>query len=362
VYNRTLALRKDAWENERRRVGYFETKRLIPIWKKEYPDLKDVHSQVLQDVSTRVDLAYKAFFRRVKLGEEEPGHPRFKGYGRYDSITYTQSAAFGLKSDPAFDMCKRGILTLSKIGDVPIVTHRKLPEGCKVKICTIRRTHTGKWLASIVVDTGKPEINLSKTPNSYNSPIGIDLGITNFITFSSGDPIQNPRFFKIDESKLARAQRKLSNEPKCTLKRRKSVMIVSKTHERIANKRKDFAHKISLDLVREYDLIVFEDLNIKGMIESDQENYKNLSKSIHDVAWNQLVRFTQFKAGDAGSRVVLVDPRNTSRTCSCCGYVDAGNRVTQEKFKCLKCGHSMNADVNAAINILRLGKQSLEKS
>ena len=112
-YNRVLAVRKDAWEQEQKHIGYYETKKLLPDWKVEYPSLKNVHSQVLQDVVTRVDKAYKAFFRRVKSGEK-PGHPRFKQFSRYDSITYTQS---GFERNGQ-------VLTLSKVGDVSVVTHR----------------------------------------------------------------------------------------------------------------------------------------------------------------------------------------------------------------------------------------------
>ena len=336
VYNRVLVIRKDAWEKERKRIGYYETKKLLPLWKKEYPSMKNIHSQVLQDVVTRVDLAYKAFFRRVKAGEE-PGHPRFKQFGRYDSITYTQSG-FELKGQK---------LILSKIGEVPIITHRKY-EG-NVKTCTIRRSRTGKWFASISV-----EINNLPVQNNQKPAIGIDLGITKFITCSNGDVVENPKFFKTDESALAKAQRKFSKQMKGTVKKRQSAMIVSKIHERIANRRKDFAHKISRKLVDNHSLIVFEDLNVKEMVQDS-----DYSKSIHDVAWNTLVIMTQSKAEEAGCHVVLIDPHYTSQTGSSCGHVEADNRKSQAKFVCLKCGHSENADINAAKNILGLGLQSV---
>lgn len=336
VYNRVLAIRKDAWELEQKHVGYYETKKLLPEWKQEYPSLKNVHSQVLQDVVTRVDKAYTAFFRRVKLGEE-PGHPRFRQFGRYDSLTYTQSG---------FELDGQRLI-LSKIGDIPIVTHRTF-EG-ESKTCTIRRSRTGKWFASITVKTDTP------LPTNIQKPsVGVDLGIVNFITFSTGETVPNPRFFKTDESALARAQRRLSKQVKGTVKRRRSVMIVSRIHERIANRRNDFAHKISRQLVDNYGLIAVEDLNIKEMVQD-----RIYSKSIHDVAWNALLQMTQSKAEEAGCCVVLIDPHYTSQTCSSCGHVDKDNRKTQAKFVCLKCGHSENADVNAAKNILGLGLQSV---
>ena len=338
VYNRVLAIRKSAWEQEQKHIGYYETKKMLPEWKKEYPTLKNVHSQVLQDVVNRVEKAYVAFFRRIKSGEN-PGYPRFKQFGRYDSITYTQSG---------FEI-SNGHLVLSKIGDIRVITHRNLPENCEIKTCTIRRSRTGKWFASISVKIEKQLIIEDQKPS-----IGIDVGLTNFATLSNGEKIKNPKFFKIEESTLARAQRKLSKQVKGTVKRRKSVMIVSRIHERIANRRNDFTHKLSKKLVENYSLIVFEDLNITDMVQNS-----NYSKSIHDVAWNTLVQFTKSKAEDAGSNVVLIDPHYTSQTCSSCGYVDRDNRKTQSKFICLRCGHTENADVNAAKNILGLGLQSI---
>lgn len=336
VYNRVLAVRKDAWELEQKHVGYYETKKLLPVWKVEYPSLKNVHSQVLQDVVTRVDKAYKAFFRRVKSGEK-PGHPRFKQFGRYDSIIYTQS---GFELDGQ-------TLTLSKVGDLPVVTHRTF-EG-EIKTCTIRRSRTGKWFASITVETDCIPVVAIQKP-----AVGIDLGIAKFITFSTGKSIDNPRFFKTDESALARAQRKLSKQVKGSAKRKQSVMTVSMIHERIANRRKDFAHKISRQLVDKYGLIAFEDLNVKEMVQDP-----DYSKGISDVAWNTLLQMTQNKAEEAGCCVVLIPSYYTSQTCSLCGHVEADNRKSQAKFVCLKCGHAENADVNAAKNILGLGLQSV---
>lgn len=336
TYNRVLAIRKDAWEHEQKRIGYYETKKLLPEWKEEYPSLKNIHSQVLQDVVTRVDKAYKAFFRRIKSGET-PGHPRFKQFGRYDSITYTQSG-FELKNQN---------LILSKIGYIPIITHRSF-EG-DIKTCTIRKSRTGKWFASITIKTINPPLKTSQKPS-----VGIDMGITNFITLSNGEKVDNPKFFKRDERILAKAQRRLSKQIKGTLKRKQSVMIVSKIHEHIANCRNDFAHKISRQLVDTYGLISFEDLNIKDMVQN-----KIYSKSIHDVAWNTLLQMTQSKAEEASCCVVLIPPAYTSQTCSFCGYVDQDNRKSQSKFVCLSCGHSENADVNAAKNILGLGLQSV---
>jgi len=150
--------------------------------KVDYPEYREIYSQVLQNAVSRVELAFKAFFRRVKNGEK-PGYPRFKGYGRYDSITYTQSG-FGLDS---------GKLHLSKIGDIKIKLHRSI-EG-KIKRLTVRRAATGKWFACFSVEI---EDQL-KPPWKDGSLVGVDVGLESFATFSNGETIANPRFFREEE-------------------------------------------------------------------------------------------------------------------------------------------------------------------
>ena len=334
VYNETLAMRKSAWEQEQRSISYYESKRQIPLWKKEHPELSRVYSQVLQDVSMRVDLAFKAFFRRVKAGEN-PGYPRFKGRGRYDSFTYPQ---YGFKLDG-------DRLHLSKIGDVRVVLHRPV-EGT-IKTLTIRRSSTGKWYACFSV-----EYDPSPLPQKETT-VGIDVGLESFATLSNGEKIENPRFFRTDEKALAKAQRKLSKAEKGTPERKKARKIVAHVHERIANRRLNFAHQTSRQLVDRFGKIVFEDLNITNM----QKNHC-LAKSIADVAWNQFVTITKSKAEEAGSRVILVNPRNTSQMCSRCGMIVA-KTLSDRVHSCPHCGLEMDRDQNAAVNILRLGLQSL---
>jgi putative transposase len=333
VYNETLAMRKNAWEQEQRHISYYESKRQIPLWKKERPELSTVYSQVLQNVTLRVDLAFKAFFRRLKSGEK-PGYPRFKGKGRYDSFTYPQSG-FKLDGDR---------LHLSKIGDVRVVLHRPV-EGT-IKTLTIRRSATGKWYACFSV-----EYDPTPAPQK-ESVVGIDVGLESFATLSNGEKIENPRFFRTDEKALAKAQRKLSKAEKGTPERKKARKIVAHVHERIANRRLNFAHQTSRKVVDRFGTIVFEDLNITNM----QKNH-HLAKSIADVAWNMFITITESKAEDAGSRVILVNPRNTSQICSRCGMIVA-KTLSDRVHSCPHCGLVMDRDQNAAINIMRLGLQS----
>jgi len=339
VYNQTLAYRKNAWEQDNKSVSKFETYNKLPEWKVEKPELTEVHSQVLQNAQERVDLAFKAFFRRVKSGEK-PGYPRFKGKGRYDSFTYPQSG-FKLLS---------GKLRLSKIGDIKIKLHRPI-EG-KIKRLTIRRTSTGKWFACFSVEIDDP----LKPPWKDGSMVGIDVGLESFATLSNGEKIDNPRFFRSEEKALAKAQKRLSKCEKGSPERRKALKVVQRIHERIANRRYDFAHQISNQLVSKYGLIAFEDLSIKNMLQNH-----NLAKSISDAAWRMLVTVTSYKAESAGSIVVLVDPRNTSQLCSRCG-LKVPKSLSDRVHECPQCGLVMDRDENAAINILRLGLQSLPKA
>ena len=338
TYNETLAVRKNAYEQEGKSVSYYETKKLLPQCKEEKPELKSVHSQVLQEVVKRVDLAYQAFFRRVKEGED-PGYPRFKGYGRYDSFTYTQSG-FSLKP---------GKLWLSKIGDIRIKLHRAI-EGA-IQRLNIRKMPTGKWFVSFVVEV-EPDEPLPKTGLS----VGVDVGLKSFITLSNGEHVDNPRFFVHEEKALAKAQRKLSRAEKGTPERAKALKVVHRVHERITNKRDDFVQKISLHLVKSYDLIAFEDLNIKGMVENH-----SLAKHIADAAWNKLITTTSYKAEWAGKRVELVNPSNTSQTSSGCGQV-VQKDLSERVHRCPFCGLTLDRDHNAALNILRLGLQSVAKA
>ncbi|OPY54825.1 MAG: putative transposase [Methanosaeta sp. PtaU1.Bin060] len=339
TYNETLAYRKNAYEKESITVSKYETHNLLPLWKKDKPELKEVFSQTLQNVQERVDLAFKAFFRRVKAGEK-PGYPRFKGKGWYDSFSYPQMG-FRLEN---------GLLKLSKIGNLKIKFHRPI-EG-KIKRLTVRRSATGKWFACFSVEIE----DLPKPPWKDGSMVGIDVGLESFATLSNGEKIPNPRFFREEEQELARVQRKLSKAPKGTHERKKALKVVERVHERIANKRYEFAHQVSRDLVDRFGLIAFEDLNIKGMMHNHC-----LAKSIGDVAWNMLVNITSYKAASAGSMVVLVDPRNTSKMCSRCGIL-VEKDLSERTHNCSQCGLSLDRDWNAAINILRLGTQSLQNA
>lgn len=336
VYNRTLAERKTAYDERGVTLSKYTLNKLLPEWKKENPEYKEVFSQTLQEVQERVDLAFKHFFRRVRNGEK-PGYPRFKGKGWYDSFTYPQ---MGFKLED-------NILYLSKIGNVRVKVHREI-EG-DIKRIIVRRSACKKWYVSITTECEDIEI----PERDMEQVVGIDMGLSSFVTLSNGTAIPNPRFFRLEEKELAKAQRKLSKAAKGSPERKKAIRVVQRVHERIANKRYDFIHQLSRQLVDDYSFIAFEDLNIKNMLKNHC-----LAKSISDAAWNMLISATKYKAESAGSLVALVNPANTSKMCSRCGLL-VEKTLADRTHKCNSCGLVLDRDHNAAINILRLGLQSV---
>ena len=307
------------------KVSYKTQANQLPEIKELRDDLKHTYSQVLQDVLKRSEKAFDGFFRRCKTNQKA-GYPRFKGKGRYNSFTYPQSG-FKLEGDKLY---------LSKIGSVRVRLSR-IVEGW-IKTCTIRRESDG-WYVIFTV-----EPNQSKYIPKTRQNVGIDVGLETFATMSDGSTIANPRFFRESEEELAKAQQKLSTKRKGSGKRQAAKKVVSKIHRKIRNQRIDFAYKEVNNLLKKYDAIGLEKLNVKGLLKS------NLAKSISDVAWSTFTSILVCKAGDAGRKVVFVNPKYTSTDCSCCGHrkkLTLADRI----YNCEKCGLSINRDLNAAKNI-----------
>lgn len=304
LYNHFLAERKNAWEQEKKSLNYYAQAVSIVKLKQGKQSLSDVYSQVLQNVAVRVDLAFKSFFRRVKAGEKA-GYPRFKSNGCYDSVTFPQTG---------FKITKQG-LKLSKIGTIEIFLHRQ-PDG-EIKTCTIRKSAVGKWYVCFsCITKNKP------LPKS-NKAVGIDVGLVSFATFSDGNKIDNPRFFRKDEKDLVKVQKKLSEAEKGSPKRKKRRKAVAKVHERISNRRNNFCHQEARKIVNEYDTICIEDLSINRMLHN-----RCLAKSISDAAWSQFAQYLAYKAENAGRRLIRVNPAFTSQDCSRCGYRQVKNCLT----------------------------------
>jgi putative transposase len=252
-----------------------------------------------------VDRSFKNFFRGF-------GYPRFQGRDRYNSFTYPQSG-FGIED---------GKLILSKIGSIRIIQHREI-EGT-IKTCTVKKD-VDQWYVAFSVEMDDP------VPVEIKTRTGIDVGLSSLITMSNGEQIEPPEFLRASEKKLTREQVRLSKKKKRSNKRIQQKTIVARTHRKIRNQRKDFAHKTSRILVDAYDKIVFEDLQIKNMMRNH-----HLSKSISDAGWYQLISLTKSKAEYAGKTVELVNPKGTSQVCICGCSVP--KKLSMRIHNCPKCG------------------------
>lgn len=341
LYNCALEERISYYKKYNQSLSYCSQSKSLPEAKVNFPELKSVYAQVLQSTLKRVDRAYQGFFHRVKRGEK-PGFPRFKGKNRFHSIMYPQNG-FILGKRKGKRNNKWTTLKLSKIGNIRMRMHRNIKGN--LKTCQIIRIPSGKWYVCLTCD-GILKNPIAKTRKS----IGIDLGVKNLITTSDGDSFKNPKFFYKYRKKLAIAQRGLSKLGYKNPRRSSVKLYIARLHERIINQRKDFYHKLSKRLVKNFDRIILEDLSINNMIKN---NKHHLNREIQNVAWSQLVQMLLYKAESADKEVVLVDPRNTSKMCSSCGQLvlkDLSIRI----HKC-GCGLIMDRDHNAAINILNRG-------
>lgn len=339
LYNLALEQRVLFWNQWHKSAMAAQQMAELPALKAEFPEFKKVGSQVLQDVIQRLDKSFQSFFRRLKSGEK-PGFPRFRNKDRYDSFTLKRA---GWKIEGSN-------LKINGLGRFKLFLSRPI-EG-KIKTVTIRHTATGNWLVSFSCDEVPPIV----VDEPVKHEIGIDVGISSFLTDSEGVKIENPKFFRQGEKELRRRQRSLSRKKKCSGSRAKTKHQVAKVHEKISNQRKDFACKLALTYVLRYGIIFVENLNIKGMVRN-----RHLSKSISDAAWNLFFEKLCTKAEEAGRTVVKVDPRNTSQLCSDCGTF-VKKALSVRVHCCPSCGLILDRDENAALNILQRGRAGLAGS
>jgi putative transposase len=279
-----------------------------------------IYSQVLQNTLKRLDRSFQNYFRGN-------GYPRFKGRNRYDTFTYPQKG---------YDI-EDGKLNLSKIGCIRIFQHREI-EG-KIKTCTIKKD-VDQWYAIFTTENDR---EIQKV--SVETKIGIDVGLKSLLTMSDGSQIEPPKYLRVSEEKLVKEQKKLSKKKLRSKNRNKQRIVVARVHRKVRNQRKDFAHKTARQLVDHYDLIVFEKLQIKNMVQNHC-----LAKSISDAGWGQLQTFTEYKAEEAGKKCEFVVANGTSQECCICGNVEHLTLVDRV-FRCSKCGNTKDRDYNAAINI-----------
>jgi len=320
--------------------------------------------------------AVDAFFRRLRAGET-PGSPRFRGQGRYDSLTYPQW-------DNGVNLSASGQrLLLSTGGAGQLVSHR--PLAGTPKTATIRRTATGNWFVTITC-AWEP------TPlPATGRQLGIAVGLATFATRSDGETIANPRFFRSEERAVTRAQRhhqlaldahkaagagvtqrvkqahpevnaanlwqavsQDAEERVAWTHRQQRCRVVARTHERARWKREDVAHQHRRRMVNAFDLIAVEDLSVTSMVQDGR-----FAKSIHDAAWRQFGELIACKAAWADRRYIAVNPAHTSQDCSGCGHCKTDLTLADRVYRCVCCGLVIDRDLNASQNILAVGRHCL---
>ena len=299
---------------------------MLTTVRRENKFLKQVHSQVAQDVVFRLDKAFQAFFHGLTR------FPKFKRRERYNSFRYPQDSGFKLVD---------GRLRLSMIGRVRIRLHRKI--AGTVKTCTIIRD-VDQWYACITAQTKDKKIPVNKKP-----AVGVDVGVSPIVALSDGTIIPAPKILRDSAEAIKAAQQSLSRKQKGSKNREKAKLLLEKAWRKVRNQRNDFAHKTSRFLANNYSTIVFEDLQILNMVRNH-----NLASAILDASWGQLRRLTVYKTERRGGRVLLVEPRGTSQECSGCGKT-VEKDLSVRTHVCPDCGLELDRDVNGARNTLARG-------
>ncbi|GGT34148.1 transposase [Streptomyces atratus] len=363
LYNAALQERRDAYRHSSKTsVKYGAQSAQLKEIRAFDPERQGRWSFSSQQATLRrLDKAFAAFFRRVKAGQT-PGYPRFKGVGHFDTVVFPKDGD-GCRWDPTpHDPVTR--VRLQGIGHVRV--HQYRPVQGRVKTIGVKR-EGNRWYVVLSCD----EVPAEPLP-STGVMVGIDMGVTHFLTTSDGEHIPNPRFLGAAAGELAAAQRHLATFPKRTRRRTKAhraaVRRVAKLHAKIRRQRVDHAQKTARALVRDHDVIAHERLNVASMtrapkpkpapdrpgvfLPNQRAAKAGLNRRILDTGWGVFLAILTNKAESAGRIMIPVDPRNTSRTCPDCGHVAKENRVTQARFKCSACGFTAHADHVGALNVL----------
>ncbi|MEG4632161.1 RNA-guided endonuclease TnpB family protein [Microcoleus sp. AR_TQ3_B6] len=332
VYNRALAVRKQAWYDEKKRVGYSDTSALLTEWKKQddLQFLTEVSCVPLQQGLRHLQKAFSNFF------DGRAKYPTFKKKRNGGSAEFTKSA-FKFRNGQGF---------LAKCSEpLPIRWSRELPKGAKPTTITVKLSPAGRWTVSLLVD-----VEIEPLPTCSNE-IGVDLGVTSLVALSDGEKIANSKGFNAKRRKLKKAQKTLSRKQKGSNNRHKARLFVAKVHQEIADARKDFLHKLTIRLVRENQTIAVEDLAAKNMVKN-----RKLALSISDASWGELVRQLEYKCDWYGRTLVKIDRWfPSSKRCGKCGHIVEKLPLNIREWDCPNCGAHHDRDINAAQNILAAG-------
>ncbi|MFF3611605.1 RNA-guided endonuclease InsQ/TnpB family protein [Streptomyces sp. NPDC002580] len=334
VYNLALAARTQAWTRQER-VNYNQTSAMLTAWKKteELAFLNDVSSVPLQQCLRHLQVAFTNFFaKRAK-------YPRFKS--RKKSRTSAEYTTSGFRF-------RGGKLTLAKMTDpLDIRWSRPLPEGARPSMVTVSRDPAGRWFVSLLCE----DPTIVPLP-ATDTAVGIDVGLNHLLTLSTGEKIANPRHERRDRARLALAQRRLAKKAKGDgANRAKARHKIARIHARIADRRRDYLHKLTTRLVRENQTLVIEDLTVRNMVRN-----RSLARAISDAAWSDFRGMLEYKAAWYGREVIAVDRWfPSSKLCSACGTLADKMPLNVRTWMC-DCGTTHDRDVNAAKNLLAAGR------
>ena len=339
VYNRFLALRKQAYQDHKINVSFPDACFLLTLDKKkdEFSFLNEVSNSMLQQSLRNADAAYQNFFKK------KANYPRFKNKWGKQSIRFM---------DKRFRYDGKYSIILAKMDSpLKIKWSRTIPRGAKVKSVTVSKEPSGRYFISFLCeDSVAQKIKTDKT-------IGLDWGLKDFITTSDGERVISPKHYRQAEKKIAKAQRDLARKTKGSNNRQKAKVKVAKAHAKVANQRKDFLHKLSSTIVHENQVICIEDIAVKNLSRN-----RHLSKSIMDSGWGEFVRQLEYKSQWYGRSLVKVGRFfPSSKTCSHCGCIKDHLNLSERNWTCSDCGVVHDRDYNASVNIKAEGTAVLAR-
>lgn len=325
------------------KVNYYLQASELRQTKQRFPEYKDIYADCQQQNLMRLDKAWKRWFVPDKNGKRG-GKPRFKKRGDTCSFTFPR-----VNCPKAGAHLAGNSLKLSKIGEIEVIWHRSIPDGFDLKQATILHKADG-WYVSLSLEDGTvPEL---LPVDKIKSVVGIDVGLEKFLATSDGQAVQIPQFYRKSQKQLARQQKQLARKQKGSANYQKQANQVARLHLHIARQRKEFHYQVAHWLCATYDLIAFENLNIKGLART------RLAKSILDAAWGAFLNILQAVAVKRGKWAQETDPRGTSIECSRCGE-RVKKTLKDRVHSCPNCGLVIDRDVNSGINILNRGQRTL---